>query len=240
MEFLQRFKSSKKRDLTWVQSFVSKTSEEDSSTVTQTEEWLNRNPETVGEEQADRVCQALIKMSEEQFGYTAETCTHPIEILSTWLYKRHLGVRHGEKKSKTETWTDKASVSSNKAVTAGGPSSSSSEIGGVDIKVEHPQLVELRGRVVVGKSTKSFLERRCTEGKDLLSLFMAKSKTQTALQMQADQLRTAMAALEQHISNLRAVVAEVDLAQNDDITGDVRNRLECVISHSEAHQDGDV
>ena len=75
-----------------MQSFVSKTSEEDSSTVTQTEEWLNRNqilalnvmnPETLGEEEADRVCQALIKMSEEQFGYTAEKCTHPIEILST-------------------------------------------------------------------------------------------------------------------------------------------------------------
>ena len=130
VEFLQRFKSSKKGDLTWVQSFVSKTSEEDSSTVTQTEEWLNRNqifalnamnPETLGEEQADRVCQALINMSEEQFGFSAEKCTHPIEILSTWLYKRHLGVRHDEKKSKTETWSDKASGSSssfNKAVTA--------------------------------------------------------------------------------------------------------------------------
>ena len=33
VEFLQRFKSSKEGDLTWVQSFVSKTSEEDSSTV---------------------------------------------------------------------------------------------------------------------------------------------------------------------------------------------------------------
>ena len=209
MEFLLRFKSSKKGDLIWVQSFVSKTSEEDLSTVTQTEEWLNRNQtlamstETHGEEQAARVCQEFIKVSEEQFGYTAEKCTYPVEIWSTWLNKRHHGVRHDEKKSKTETWTDKASVSSNKAVTAGGPSSSSSsEIGGVDIKVEHPQLVELRGRVVVGKSTKSFLERRCTEGKDLLSLFVAKSKTQTALQIQADELRTAMAALEQHISNL--------------------------------------
>ena len=136
------------------------------------------NPETLGEEQADRVCQALIKMSEEQFGYTAEKCTHPIEILSTWLHKRQLGVRHDEKKSKTETWSDKASGSSssfNKAVTAGGPSSSA--IGGVEIKVEHPQLVELRGPVVVGKSAKSFLERQLTEGEDLLSLLVVTSKT---------------------------------------------------------------
>ena len=71
-----------------------------------------------------------------------------------------------------------------------------------------------------------------TEGKDVLSLLVAKSKTQTALQMQA------MAALEQHTSNLRAVVAEAELAQNDDNIGDVRNRLESVISSSEAHQDG--
>ena len=56
--------------------------------------------------------------------------------------------------------------------------------------------------------------------------------------MQADELRTAMAALEQDISNLRAVLAEAELAQNDDSIGDVRNRLESVISHSEAHQDG--
>ena len=55
--------------------------------------------------------------------------------------------------------------------------------------------------------------------------------------MQADELRTAMAALEVHISNLRAVVAEAELAKNDDSTDDVRNRLESVISHSEAHQD---
>ena len=33
--------------------------------------------------------------------------------------------------------------------------------------------------------------------------------------MQADELRTAMAALEQHISSLRALVAEAELAQND-------------------------
>ena len=174
------------------------------------------NPETLGEEQADRVCQALIKMSEEQFGYTAEKCTHPIEILSTWLHKRQLGVRHDEKKSKTETWSDKASGSSssfNKAVTAGGPSSSA--IGGVEIKVEHPQLVELRGRVVVGKSVKSFsgapIDRRQRSG---FVAGGAKSKTQTALQMQADELRTAMAALEEHISNLRAVLAEAELAQD--------------------------
>ena len=77
-----------------------------------------------------------------------------------------------------------------------------------------------------------------TESKDLLSLLVAESKTQTALQMQADELLTAMAALEQHISNLRAVVVEAELAQNDDSIGDVRNRLESVISHSEAHQDG--
>ena len=150
VEFLERFKSSKKRDLTWVQNFVSKTSKEDSSTITQTEEWLNSYQilalNAMSEEQADRVCQPLIKMSEEQFGYTAEKCTHPIEILSIWLYKRHLGVRHDEKKSKTETWSDKASGSSSsfkKTVTAAGPSSSSA-IGGVEIKVEHPQLVELR------------------------------------------------------------------------------------------------
>ena len=122
-------------------------------------------------------------------------------------------------------------------MTAGGPSSSSA-IGGVEIKVEHPQLVELRGRVVVGKSAKSVLERRLTEGKDLLSFLVARSKTQTALQMQADELRTATASLEQHISDLRAVVAEAELMQKDDNIGNVRNRLEPVISSSEAHQDG--
>ena len=62
-------------------------------------------------------------------------------------------------------------------------------------------------------------------------MLVAKSKTQTALQMQADELRTAMAALEVHISNLRAVVAEVELAQKNDSIGDVRNRLESVIPH---------
>ena len=56
--------------------------------------------------------------------------------------------------------------------------------------------------------------------------------------MEADELRTVMAALERHISNLRAVVAEAELVQNDDSIADVRNRLESVISHSEAHQDG--
>ena len=122
-------------------------------------------------------------------------------------------------------------------MTAGGQSSASA-IGGVEIKVEHPQLVELRGRVVVGKSAKGFLERRWIESKDLLSLLVAKSKTQTALQMHADELRTGMAVLEQHISNLSAVVAEAELAQNDGNTRDVRNRLESVISSSEAHQDG--
>ena len=90
---------------------------------------------------------------------------------------------------------------------------------------EHPQLVELRGRVVVGKSTKGFLERR-----------LFRCWWRGALQMEAE-LRTAMTALEQHISNLRAV-AEAELVQNDDSIGDVRNRLESVISHSEAHQDG--
>ena len=171
---------------------------------------------------------------------TQPRSTHLIEILSPWLCKRHLGVRHDEKKSKTGTWSDKASGSSssfNKAVTAGGPSSSSA-IGGVEIKVEHPQLVELRGRVVVGKSAKSVLERRLTEGKDLHSFLVARSKTQTALQMQADELRTATASLEQHISDLRVVVAEAELMQNDDNIGNVRNRLESVISSSEAHQDG--
>ena len=59
-------------------------------------------------------------------------------------------------------------------MTAGG-SSSSSAVGGVEIKVGRPQFVELRGRVVVGKSAKSFLERRLTERKDLLSLLVAKS-----------------------------------------------------------------
>ena len=67
----------------------------------------------------------------------------------------------------------------NKAVTAGGPSSSSA-IGGVEIKVEHLQLVEPRGRVVVGKSATRFLERRLTEGKVLLSLLVARSKTQNS------------------------------------------------------------
>ena len=47
-----------------------------------------------------------------------------------------------------------------------------------------------------------------------------------------------METLEQQISNLRAVVAEAELVQKDDSIGDVRNRLESVISHSEAHQDG--
>ena len=55
-------------------------------------------------------------------------------------------------------------------MTAGGPSSSA--VGGVEIKVGHPQVVELRGRVVVGKSAKSLLERRLTERKDLLSLLV--------------------------------------------------------------------
>ena len=107
-----------------------------------------------------------------------------------------------------------SSASFNNAVTAVGPSPSSSAIGGVEIKVEHPQLVELRCRVVVGKSPKGFLERRLTEGKELLSLLVAKSKTQTALQMEADELRTAMAALEQHISHLRVVVAEAECRQH--------------------------
>ena len=56
--------------------------------------------------------------------------------------------------------------------------------------------------------------------------------------MQAGELRTTMAALERQISNLRAVVAEAELAQNDDNIGDVRNRLESVIFCLEAHQDG--
>ena len=68
----------------------------------------------LGEEQSDKVLEALLVKEEEEFSYIAERQPHEITVLTTYHYKKHTGQSHDLSSQKKKSWVEQASGDSTK------------------------------------------------------------------------------------------------------------------------------
>lgn len=95
------------------------------------------NPADLGEQQANEVCEELIRTAEEQFKYRAEVKVHPrMDLLNLYFYMYKKESIDNERNFKSEEISETADAKGlkEKMMSAGDASSSS----GVAVKMEHP------------------------------------------------------------------------------------------------------
>ena len=142
--------------------------------------WLDA--QQFGEEQSDKVLEALRVKAEEEFSCTAERLPNEIKMLTTYHYKKYTGQTTDLSSPKKGAWVEQASGDSAKfakalyCAFAACPMAldGSQEIA---IKIENPKVVALREQLVILRSGNGALEKRLSEGREMEAVLSLASKS---------------------------------------------------------------
>ena len=201
------------------------------------------NPEHVGDEKADELCQILIDDSCAMFGHEKEGMEHPSgeKLLHKYWYRQSTG--HHEttgSSTKTEIKDQPESAIDMKSFDSMTTQIMESNKGPLAIKLENPQFAEFTESLKVASSALKALERLHAEGKNIGAQLQAKaSMSQDAsLKKAAEDVKSMMKQLDVYLEEFRSMLATAGCFNGGDDLGDWPKDLLQHISNAENHIDG--
>ena len=195
------------------------------------------DPNDFKNKDADVVFEALLKQSQESFGYEMDIIENPIPLLTKYLYKWNTSKLTVNKRK--EIASSKATATGDKAAKTLVELPDSGE--GVQVKIENPVFATLTSKLNVLTSGKKALQQSVTIGLDLETDMEVACGKDAALVPKHAEIVKCMQALQNFMQQLRSVEAKSRSMTTSADPAKVKAQLDEVndiIDQATAHAEG--
>jgi len=201
------------------------------------------NPEHVGEEKADELCQILIEDSCAQFGHEKAGIEHASgeKLLHRYWYRKSTGnvESHTSRRGTEVKDTPQEAIDMKMFDDVVGGATGSVK-GLLAIKMENPAFTRFTELLKLAGSALKVLEKLWTEGKNVQAAMAAKAVSQgdQSLQKAAGDMQAMMKTLNLYNEEFRSMLATGQCFNSGDDLGEWPKKLEDQIANAESHIDG--